>query len=82
MRRLIVGNVDGDLVRRLKDRAARNGRSAEAEHRAILENALRPESSDFWTRADQLRRDTEDSGLCDSTAILRRIRASRVRRCG
>jgi plasmid stability protein len=33
---LIVRNVDDELVRRLKMRAARHNRSAEAEHREIL----------------------------------------------
>jgi plasmid stability protein len=40
---LIVRNLDPDLVRRLKERAARNGRSAEAEHREILRAALTTE---------------------------------------
>ncbi len=38
---LIVRNVDAEVVKCLKEQAARNGRSAEAEHRAILEAALR-----------------------------------------
>jgi antitoxin FitA len=38
---LIVRNVDAEIVKCLKEQAARNGRSAEAEHRAILEAALR-----------------------------------------
>jgi plasmid stability protein len=38
---LIVRNVDTEVVKLLKQKAARNGRSAEAEHRAILEAALR-----------------------------------------
>ena len=33
-------NVDEGLVRALKTRAARHGRSAEAEHREILRDAL------------------------------------------
>jgi antitoxin FitA len=37
---LIVRNLDEELVRRLKLRAARNNRSAEAEHREILKQAL------------------------------------------
>ena len=41
MARLIVRNLPGDLVRALKQRAARHGRSAEQEHREILEAALR-----------------------------------------
>ena len=38
---LIVRNVAPEIVAALKQLAARNGRSAEAEHRAILEAALR-----------------------------------------
>lgn len=37
---LIVRNVDPDLIKALKERAAQNGVSAEAEHRAILKAAL------------------------------------------
>jgi plasmid stability protein len=38
---LIVRKVEAETVKALKEQAARNGRSAEAEHRAILEAALR-----------------------------------------
>jgi len=37
---LHVRNLDNDLIVRLKRRAARHGRSAEAEHREILRQAL------------------------------------------
>lgn len=40
MSQLIVRNLDERLVRALRLRAARTGRSAEAEHRRILEEAL------------------------------------------
>jgi len=40
MSSLIVRNVDEHLVNRLKQLAARHGRSAEAEHRAILHASL------------------------------------------
>lgn len=40
MANLLVRNLDESLVNTLKQRAARNGRSAEAEHRAILAEAL------------------------------------------
>jgi len=42
MPNLIVRNLDESLVRKLKQRAATHARSAEAEHRAILEAALAP----------------------------------------
>lgn len=40
MSNLIVRNLDPHIVEALKQRAAQHGRSAEAEHRAILEEAL------------------------------------------
>ncbi len=40
MAQLIVRNIDQELVRLLKIRAAQSGRSAEAEHREILRQAL------------------------------------------
>jgi plasmid stability protein len=43
MPQLIVRNLEEDLVKALKLRAARAGRSAEEEHREILRRALRAE---------------------------------------
>jgi hypothetical protein len=40
MATLTVRNLDAALVRRLRIRAAENGRSAEAEHREILRTTL------------------------------------------
>jgi antitoxin FitA len=40
MAQLIVRNLEDELVQALKTRAARHGRSAEAEHREILREAL------------------------------------------
>lgn len=50
MASLIVRGLDDEVVRRLKERAASHNRSAEAEHRAILEQALRPKRTgrDLW----------------------------------
>lgn len=42
MGQLIVRNVEDELVRALKIRAAQKRRSAEAEHREILREALAP----------------------------------------
>jgi plasmid stability protein len=41
MAQLIVRNLPDDLVKALKQRAAKRNRSAEQEHREILEAALR-----------------------------------------
>lgn len=44
MSQLIVRNIEPEIVGALKRRAARHGRSAEAEHRQILRAALRDEA--------------------------------------
>ncbi|MBN8281288.1 MAG: DNA-binding protein [Gammaproteobacteria bacterium] len=41
MAQLVVRNLSDDLVKALKQRAARHNRSAEQEHREILQAALR-----------------------------------------
>lgn len=40
MAQLIVRNLEQEVVSALKERAGRHGRSAEAEHREILRQAL------------------------------------------
>jgi plasmid stability protein len=52
---LTVRNVNDEIVRRLKARAARHGRSAEAEHRAILDQVLGKGPGEFWLEAAKLR---------------------------
>jgi antitoxin FitA len=42
MNQLVVRNLEEEVVRELKLRAARHGHSAEAEHREILRKALLP----------------------------------------
>jgi plasmid stability protein len=48
MASLVVRNLDDRIVQALKERAARNRRSAEAEHRIILQQVLlRPPRKSF-----------------------------------
>jgi plasmid stability protein len=45
---LVVRNIDEEVALALEQRAAAHGKSAEAEHREILKNALqRPQSRPF-----------------------------------
>ncbi|MCX6618071.1 MAG: hypothetical protein NTZ98_18510 [Acidobacteria bacterium] len=76
MAQLTVRKVSDQIVRALRIRAARHGRSAEAEHRLILAEALRAPASDFWARADELRR-TCPRQRTDSTDLLRQMRDER-----
>ena len=74
MSQLLVRKVDEDLVARLKQRAARAGRSAEAEHRLILEQALRPGKPSFAERARRHREALRGRIHSDSTDLIREDR--------
>lgn len=74
MAQLTVRNLDPEIVRRLRIRAAENGRSAEAEHRLILEETLKPAGDDFWDKAAALRQRLKHRSLENGTAILRKRR--------
>jgi len=79
MAQLLVRDIPAETVAELKRRAKKNGRSAEAEHRAILEEALKPKNEDFWKRAEKLRNELAESGrtFSDSTELIRQDRDSR-----
>jgi antitoxin FitA len=77
MPQLLVRDVPQDVVEALKRRAAERGRSAEAEHRIILEEALRPGRAGFWERAAKLREATRGRILTDSTDLIRQDRDER-----
>jgi antitoxin FitA len=77
MPQLLVRDVPQDVVEALKRRAGEHGRSAEAEHRIILEETLRAGRSGFWERAAKLREETGDRVLTDSTELIRQDRDER-----
>ena len=77
MAQLLVRDLDDTLVRLLRQRAAANNRSAEAEHRAILEQALLIDGEPFWEVAKRLRDETAGHTASDSTEIVRHYRDSR-----
>jgi len=74
---LLVRDVPQDVVEALKRRAAEHGRSAEAEHRIILETALCPGRRGFWERAAELREETRGRSFTDSTDLIRQDRDER-----
>jgi plasmid stability protein len=84
MAQLTVRNVPPAVVTALKARAARSGRSAEAEHRRILEEALSeglahgPAEGDFFAEA-RARRLRLPAGEPDTAALLRQDRDRRDR---
>ena len=79
MAQLLVRDLDETLVRLLRQRAAVNNRSAEAEHRAILENALLIDGEPFWEVAKRLQQETAGQTASDSTEIVRHYRDTRLK---
>ena len=80
MAQLLVRDLKEETVVELKRRAKEHGRSAEAEHRSILEEALEDKTKKgFWKRADALRKELEESGrtFTDSTELIRQTRDER-----
>ncbi len=69
MTQLTVRNVSEQIFRTLKQRAAAHGRSAEAEHREILRQALLEWEEDFATRAKALRQRLRST--VDSSEVIR-----------
>jgi plasmid stability protein len=79
VRQLTVRKIDDEIIRRLKIRAAERGRSAEAEHREILKQALLPEKKnvDEWLRRARELRERIGPIKTDSTDIIREMRDRR-----
>ena len=83
MATLTVRNLDEDVVRRLRIRAAENRRSAEAEHREILRAALvgadtqggRQQAAE---RLAEFRRRTGGRGSPSAAKLLHDSRAKRI----
>jgi plasmid stability protein len=78
MASLHVRNVDEELIARLKRRAARHGRSAEAEHREILKHALSTEAEpSFAELAAEIRKLTAGRKHTPSEVLQREGRDER-----
>jgi plasmid stability protein len=77
MAQLLVRDVPRDIVEALKRQAASHGRSAEAEHRSILEGALKAGRDGFRERAARLREETIGKIIGESADLIRQARDSR-----
>jgi plasmid stability protein len=77
MPQLLVRDVPRDVVEALKRQAASHGRSAEAEHRAILEKAVKAGRETFRARAGRLRDETAGRIVGESADLIRDDRDSR-----
>ena len=85
MATLTVRNLDDDVVRRLRIRAAEHGRSAEAEHREILRLVLIGDETHqaeqrqrVAERLAEFRRRTGGRGSPSAAQLLEEARATRT----
>jgi plasmid stability protein len=83
MATLTVRNLAEDVVRRLRIRAAEHGRSAEAEHRDILQTVLvgqeqPPTRQQAAERLAEFRRRTAGRGAPAAAELLEQSRAERM----
>ena len=74
-----IRNLDAEVIRKLKQRAAAHGRSAEAEYRAILTAAAEESDDDFdWQKvADDLRTRSTGKNHTPSEVLVRESREAR-----
>lgn len=78
MANLLVRNIPDDVVRQLKIRAARHGRSTEAEHREILRQAVSGGQGDaFEELAARIRKLSEGRTHTPSEVLVREGRDER-----
>jgi plasmid stability protein len=74
---LILNDVPEEVIEALARRAAEHGRTVEAEHVIILEEALGLKGASFWRRAAALREETRGRILTPSEHLIRQDRDER-----
>ena len=62
MGQLVIPELEATLLQRLHARASAHGRTAEAEVRVILQDALTAVDGGTWARVNALRRELQASG--------------------
>ena len=81
MGQLLVRNVSEEGIAALRRLAAENGRSVEAEHRAMIESLKAPKGSlegrGWLAEADRLREMTRGRSSVPSWVLIREARDSR-----
>lgn len=82
MGQLLVRDLDDGVIQRIKKRAALHGRSVEAEHRAILEEAVRPSTGHLLETARRFQAELADRVPAGETSAAEMIRNYRDERSG
>lgn len=75
MPQVLVRQLDSSVVRKLKIRARRHGRSLQAELKHILEQAAATSPAEALARIEQVRAMFRGRRFSDSATLIRRDRA-------
>ena len=70
---ILVRNVDEEIARRLKEKAAMTGRSINETAREALQAFVKPSREELWAKADRIRAMSPFSDV-DSTDLIREDR--------
>ena len=71
---VLIRHIDPDVLEALKARAARNGRSLQAELKRLLEEAAEAERSDALKALRRVRARFKGREFSDSAALIRKDR--------
>lgn len=74
MGQMLIRNLSDEAIEHVKARARRNGRSAEAEVREIIEQEAQTAKAEWWAKVDALRQSLEGKISGDSTDLIREDR--------
>jgi plasmid stability protein len=76
MSQLLISDIGEELMARLRERAARNARTVEAEAREILTEAVQLSQGDPWAEVDAIYNELAATGRTfgDSVELLREDR--------
>ncbi|MEA2839028.1 MAG: antitoxin FitA [Methylobacteriaceae bacterium] len=73
MGQILVRNLDDAVIKQLKSRAVRNGKSLEQTVRDIIADAVRPSKEEAWAQVDRIRAMTPRK-LQSSVPLIRAFR--------
>lgn len=79
---LLIRGIDPEVLARLKDQAARHGRSMQAEAKAIVETGVKPTMDEWLERVDSTRTALEARRGVYSDSSAELVREARAEREG
>ena len=74
MAEIIVRGLDDFTVGRLEDRARKEGRTLQAEAKAVLEHSVKMDMASAWKLVDSIREELKGRKMANSVDLIREDR--------